>query len=158
MLNDVSLLVVEDDPSNMQLLVFTFNMYEAKASYAQSGLEAIAALSESHEYDIILTDIQMPRMDGYALFREIRTRPAWSNIPIIALTANVMPNDRKLMNETGFDGFIEKPIDIEGLPDKILEVIEHWKKTHSTHPGPPPETPQAVSYPPNSSATLSSTP
>ena len=86
---------------------------------APSAKDALSLL-ETGNPDLILMDINMPDMDGYALTSRIRTMPAHARIPIIAVTANVMRGDREKSLEAGCDGYIQKPIDIDALP-KLIE-------------------------------------
>lgn len=74
-------------------------------------------------YDLVLMDIQMPRMDGYTATREIRTLPNGrkANIPIVAMTANAFEEDRRKAFECGMNGHIVKPIDLKSIAD----VLDH---------------------------------
>ena len=76
------------------------------------------------KYDLIFMDIQMPKMDGYMITREIRTlkNNKKANIPIVAMTANAFEEDRKKAFDAGMDGHIAKPIDIEKLRAAILRM------------------------------------
>ena len=73
--------------------------------------------------DIILMDINMPDIDGYTLTAQMRTYPDLVNVPIIALTANVMKGDRERTLAVGCDGYIQKPIDIDLLPEQIERFL-----------------------------------
>jgi CheY-like chemotaxis protein len=72
--------------------------------------------------DLVLMDIMMPEMDGLTATREIRKKPEWKRLPIIALTAKAMPNDRQECLEAGADDYIAKPLDV----DKLLSLIKVW--------------------------------
>lgn len=86
---------------------------------ASNGKEALARLSENL-YDVILMDLQMPEMDGYEATRIIREKNAERRIPIIALTANHVKADLERCLETGMDGYLTKPFELEQL-DAILK-------------------------------------
>ena len=93
---------------------------------AEDGIEAVNIINESPEdqYDLVLMDIQMPRMDGYTATREIRTlaNNRKANIPIVAMTANAFEEDRKRVFECGMNGHIVKPVDMKEIA-KILDQI-----------------------------------
>ena len=118
MLEKGIILHVEDNPDNRNLVrrVLTaegFSVVEAEnATQAMKRLEGVRP-------DLILMDINMPDMDGYALTAKIKAMPTYSKIPIIAMTANVMRGDRERTLEAGCDGYIQKPIDIDVLSQQI---------------------------------------
>lgn len=76
-------------------------------------------------YDLVLMDIQMPRMDGYTATREIRTLPnsRKANIPIVAMTANAFEEDRRKAFECGMNGHIVKPIDLKSIADVLDHIL-----------------------------------
>ena len=92
---------------------------------AADGMEAVEIMSSEagNQYDLIFMDIQMPKMDGYTATREIRTLndSKKANIPIIAMTANVFAEDRKLALDLGMNGHISKPIDMK----KVRKVLHN---------------------------------
>lgn len=73
--------------------------------------------------DLILMDINMPDIDGYTLTHELKTKPGIENVPIVAITANVMKGDRERTLNAGCDGYIEKPIDVDRFVDQVKEFI-----------------------------------
>ena len=89
---------------------------------AKSGKEGIE-FSKEQDPDVVLMDINMPDMDGYTLTGKIKKMPGLEKIPVIALTANVMRGDREKSLEAGCDGYIEKPIDIDLLPEQIQRFL-----------------------------------
>lgn len=112
------ILVVEDDELNLKLVKILLQRegYEVKTS-----MNAEEALKEvlSNDFDLILMDIQLPKMDGLTLTKIIKENPMKKNIPIVALTAFAMRGDRERAINAGCDGYIEKPIDTQKF---ILEV------------------------------------
>jgi len=79
---------------------------------------------KDHIPDLILMDINMPDVDGYTLTNQMKGLPGFSNIPIVAITANVMKGDREKTMRAGCDGYIEKPIDV----DRFLDTIDNFLK------------------------------
>ena len=95
---------------------------------AENGSPSLAAGRNQLQPALILVDINMPDMDGYALTAILRTKPHLSKVPIIALTANVMRGDRERTFAAGCDGYIQKPIDIDQFYDLInryLKEVDH---------------------------------
>ena len=89
---------------------------------ATTGEDGVA-LASSRNPSLILMDIQLPGIDGVTALQRIRTDGATSRIPIVAMTASVMKEDRERFDKAGFDGFITKPIDVRRLPDQVREAI-----------------------------------
>jgi CheY-like chemotaxis protein/two-component sensor histidine kinase len=122
-----TLLVVEDDVRNIFALSSALEPKGAKVRIARNGKEALQALDRAaHEpdaaVDLVLMDIMMPEMDGLTAMREIRKRPEWKKLPIIALTAKAMPDDRALCLQAGANDYIAKPLDV----DKLVSLIKIW--------------------------------
>jgi len=92
---------------------------------AENGAEVLVLIAEKAP-DLILLDLQMPIMDGFAVVREMRTKPQYAGIPIIALTASAMLGDRERALQEGFTGYITKPIRLGALR---LELERHLMKT-----------------------------
>jgi len=116
------ILYVEDNMDNRNLIRRVLNSegYDmTEADTAAAALEKIKTVRP----DLILMDINMPDMDGYALTAEIRRAPGFASIPIVAVTANVMRGDRERSLEAGCDGYIQKPIDIDILSQQIERFI-----------------------------------
>jgi CheY-like chemotaxis protein len=83
-------------------------------------------MAQAQAYDIILMDMQMPVMDGLTATREIRRLLPEPRVPILAMTANVMQEDRKRCADAGMDDFVAKPID----PDELLDLLAEWIGRH----------------------------
>jgi two-component system cell cycle response regulator DivK len=114
----IKILYVEDNPDN-QILVQRVLLFEGfDIDFAQNAEEALE-LSENNTYDLILMDINLPDIDGYALTSILRKTTKFSKVPIIALTANVMKGDRERSLEAGCDGYIQKPVNVDDLPRQI---------------------------------------
>jgi two-component system cell cycle response regulator DivK len=119
----VSILYVEDDPLNRILIQRVLNAEGYEVTFAENATTALAHLAEK-DYSLILMDINLPDMDGYSLTTRLRQTPKYENTPIIALTANVMKGDRERSLESGCDGYIQKPIDVDALPDQIRVFLK----------------------------------
>jgi CheY-like chemotaxis protein/CHASE3 domain sensor protein len=120
-------LVVEDDVRNIFALSSVLEPKGATVEIARNGLEALAALARSLQLpakaiDMVLMDIMMPEMDGFTAMREIRKRPEWKKLPIIALTAKAMKNDQDKCLAAGANDYIAKPLDVE----KLLSLVRVW--------------------------------
>jgi two-component system, cell cycle response regulator DivK len=116
------ILYIEDNVDNRTLIrrILTAEGYEIKeAGDAREALEVLQTLQPG----LILMDINMPDVDGYTLTAQIRGMPGFESIPIVALTANVMRGDRERSLEAGCDGYIQKPIDIDLLPQQIERYL-----------------------------------
>lgn len=112
--SDQRVLLVEDQPLNRELARELLQATGLTVREAVSGREALEALSAELP-DIVLMDVQMPDMDGLTAVREIRARPQWRSLPVIAMTAHAMAGDRERFIEAGMDDYVSKPIDEEKL-------------------------------------------
>lgn len=117
-----TILYVEDNPDNRNLVRRVLNAEGYAVVEASQANHAIQKLTQE-KIDLILMDINMPDMDGYALTAKIRTMEKYANIPIVAVTANVMRGDREKSLEAGCDGYIQKPIDIDMLAHQIERFL-----------------------------------
>jgi CheY-like chemotaxis protein len=113
-------LVVDDDYRNALALWALLDRGHADVSVAQSGFEAIDILEHAPRTDLVLMDIMMPGMDGYATMEAIRTRERFRTLPIIAVTAKVTDNERRRCIAAGADDYVPKPIETALL----LSVME----------------------------------
>ena len=122
----VRLLLVEDVAINRELVKAVLAQFEIEIEVAEDGLAAIAAFQRGL-YDLVLMDVQMPVMDGLTATRRIRALPlpAAATTPIVAMTANVLPDQVARCVEAGMDGHLGKPMN----PGELLKVIAFW----STH-------------------------
>jgi CheY-like chemotaxis protein len=106
------ILVIEDNPTNLELMVYLLQSFGHTSLTAGGGEEGIKmALAERP--DLIICDIQMPDIDGYEVAQRLKCHPVLRTVPLIAVTALAMVGDRDKVLTTGFDGYIAKPIDPE---------------------------------------------
>ncbi len=117
------ILVVEDVELNQVIVREILKEYQASVSLAGNGREALEILQQSHNFDLILMDIQMPEMDGYEATQAIREDPGLAHLPIIAMTANAMKEDVDQCLAAGMNAHIAKPIDEKILVSRIIEVL-----------------------------------
>ena len=112
-------LLVEDNELNREIATAILEETGMTIDCAVDGIEAVNVINEAPEdrYDLILMDIQMPKMDGYTATKEIRTLPnnRKANIPIVAMTANAFEEDKRKAFETGMNGHIVKPVSMEAI-------------------------------------------
>jgi two-component system, cell cycle response regulator DivK len=106
------ILLIEDNEQNRYLLTFLLEQHGYQVVAAEDGALGIAA-AKAMLPSLILLDIQLPLMDGYAVARELRSISELRSVPIIAVTSYAMPGDREKALEAGCSGYIEKPIDPE---------------------------------------------
>lgn len=116
------ILVVEDDVRNIFAVTSIFEPKGAKIEIARNGREALELLERDPNVDLVLMDIMMPEMDGLEATREIRRRPELAKLPIIALTAKAMSDDRDSCLEAGANDYMAKPLDV----DRLLSLARVW--------------------------------
>jgi CheY-like chemotaxis protein len=116
-----SILVVEDDEASRMLLVYLLQAAGYRVRSAPDGQAGLRAAVE-HGPDLILSDLQMPVMNGYDLARSLHADPAWRRAPLVAVTAFSMPGDREKALEVGFQDHISKPID----PERFVGQVEAY--------------------------------
>jgi signal transduction histidine kinase/CheY-like chemotaxis protein/CHASE3 domain sensor protein len=116
------ILVVEDDVRNLFALANVLEPRGAIVDIARNGREALERLRTHPNIDLVLMDIMMPEMDGLEATREIRSDPRFARLPIIALTANAMIDDRMRCLAAGANDYIAKPLDV----DKLLSLARVW--------------------------------
>lgn len=116
------ILLVDDDARNMFALSSVLEHRNMRVVYAENGLEALDKLEKEPDIDLVLMDIMMPEMDGYEAMQRMRDNPSWSKIPIIALTAKAMMDDRIKCIESGASDYITKPVN----KDQLLSLIRVW--------------------------------
>ncbi|MFE2596737.1 HAMP domain-containing protein [Streptomyces sp. NPDC059396] len=117
-------LIVDDDIRNVFALTSVLEQHGLSVLYAENGREGIEVLEQHDDVTVVLMDIMMPEMDGYATTTAIRRMPQFAGLPIIALTAKAMKGDREKALESGASDYVTKPVD----PDHLLTVMEQWMR------------------------------
>ncbi|MEU6405733.1 HAMP domain-containing protein [Streptomyces sp. NPDC046985] len=117
-------LIVDDDIRNVFALTSVLEQYGLSVLYAENGREGVEVLEQHDDVAVVLMDIMMPEMDGYATTTAIRRMPQFAELPIVALTAKAMKGDREKALESGASDYVTKPVD----PDYLLGVMERWMR------------------------------
>jgi two-component system cell cycle response regulator DivK len=120
--NGATILYIEDNPDNRTLIRRVLQAEGYRFKEAATALEAIKSIQVQRP-DLILMDINLPGVDGYTLTAKLKAAPQFSQIPIVAMTANVMKGDRERTLQAGCDGYIQKPVDIDKLPEQIATFL-----------------------------------
>ncbi len=115
-------LIVDDDIRNVFALTSVLEQHGLSVLYAENGREGIEVLEQHDDVTVVLMDIMMPEMDGYATTTAIRRMPQFAGLPIIALTAKAMKGDREKAIDSGASDYVTKPVD----PDHLLSVMHQW--------------------------------
>jgi two-component system cell cycle response regulator DivK len=116
------ILIVEDNPRNMKLVRDVLQVKGHTTLEATTAEEGIPLAIERNP-ELILMDIQLPGMNGIDALHVLRGNPATAKIPVIAVTASVMQQDRKLITEAGFDGYVGKPISLTEFLDAVNAML-----------------------------------
>jgi CheY-like chemotaxis protein len=131
-----TVLVAEDNSVNCELLRELLEARGYNVIEAQDGQEALRMIEQAHP-DIVLLDIGMPVLDGFAVIRKIRENPALAALPVLAVTAYAMQGDRESVLNAGFDGYVSKPINARDLATDIERLLRIAEDRHA----PPPSSP-----------------
>ena len=121
-LNGKKVLIVDDDVRNIYSLTKSLEVFKMNIITAIDGKEALIALDENPDTDIVLLDMMMPNMDGYETAVQIRKNPLFKKMPVIAVTAKAMIGDREKCIEAGASDYITKPVDV----DQLLSLLRVW--------------------------------
>ena len=116
------ILIIEDNDKNLKLVrdLLRFNGFDTiEATNAEDGI----ALARERKPQLVLMDIQLPGMDGVSALQRLRQDSTTAAIPVVAVTASVMKEDRERFENAGFDGFITKPISVKAFPDQVRGYI-----------------------------------
>ncbi len=125
-----TILVVQNNTLNLELVrdvLLTAGMKVVGARTAHEGLKAALELIPS----VILLDIRLPEMDGFAVLAHLKAHPATASIPVVALTAQAMAGDREQVLAAGFSEYIPKPIDTRTLADRIRALLDPGRPRRS---------------------------
>jgi two-component system, cell cycle response regulator DivK len=112
------ILIVEDNAKNLELVRDLLSVTGYRTLEATSAAEGIA-LAAAHHPDVVLMDVRLPDEDGVVALRRLRAEPLLASLPVVALTAFAMPEDRERLLAAGFDGYLSKPIEIRAFLEQV---------------------------------------
>lgn len=115
------ILIVEDNPANLYLLNYLLTAHGHTTESAADGIDGLDRVRAVRP-DLVLCDLQMPRLDGYEVLRQIREDPSLAKVAVIAVTAYSMPGDRIRVTQAGFDGYLTKPFN----PETVVAQVEAY--------------------------------
>jgi len=118
----IKVLVVDDDFRNIFAMTALLERGHAEVTVAESGADALAALERMPDINLVLMDIMMPEMDGYAAIRTIRTLRRFQSLPILAVTGKVISGERQRCLDAGANDYVSKPVDSA----ELLEALRPW--------------------------------
>ncbi|WP_428849371.1 HAMP domain-containing protein [Streptomyces cucumeris] len=118
------ILIVDDDIRNVFALTHVLGRVGMSVKYAENGREGLEVLHRNPDVSLVLMDVMMPEMDGYETIRAIRSTPRLAELPIIALTAKAMPGDREKAIDSGANGYVPKPVDVDRLMSAIVDLLD----------------------------------
>ena len=121
------ILVVEDNMDNYELVRFVLERAGYDVFLAMNGRDGVAA-ARLQKPDLILTDLTMPEMDGWAAAEKLKADEITKSIPLYALSAHTLPSDRKRALEAGCDGYVSKPIHMAGFLDVVERALGRKKE------------------------------
>jgi len=125
------ILVVDDEMDNLKIFQATMEMlYNVTVETASSVEQAMTKLDNFHP-TLIVTDLSMPRVDGYGLLARLRERADTAALPVVALTAHAMSGDRERILAAGFDGYLSKPFDVTRLGPDLVACLTAFEAAHS---------------------------
>lgn len=156
-LDGTHLLLAEDNDINQQIAIELLESVGARVAVANNGWEAVEQLMaglDHDPFDLVLMDLQMPKMDGYQATRQIRADIRCRDIPIIAMTAHAMVEERQSCLDAGMNDHIAKPIE----PDALFHTLQYWLRLKIKPAAAPPEKPPVATPPDADEAALPNIP
>lgn len=112
------LLVIEDNPANLELMTYLLHAFGHETVTAGDGAQGLA-LAEAGGVDLIVCDVHLPKLDGYEVAKRLKAHPVLRRLPLVAVTALAMVGDRDKVLAAGFDGYIAKPLDPESFVSEV---------------------------------------
>ena len=122
-----TVLIVEDNEKNMKLVRDILQHQGHATLEAVTGRDGVA-MAVTRQPDLILMDIQLPDIDGIQALREIRAVPALDVVPVVAVSASVMPDEQHKIVSSGFDAFITKPINLKQFRETVQRFLAEGRK------------------------------
>ncbi len=118
------ILIVEDKPNSRELLRTVLEQQGYAVLEAGDGEQAIKIIREK-PLDLVLMDLQIPARNGYDVLKEIRSDPKLGGLPVVAVTANAMPEDQEKVMAAGFTGYISKPVALARLREEVNRLLNN---------------------------------
>ncbi len=125
-----TILIVEDSGLNRKLVETILRPHGYRLLIAVDGEEAVQLATQEHP-DLILMDMQLPKISGYQATQILKSKPETSDIPIVALTANAMEDQKEQAMAACCDGYITKPFDTRAFPDRVRQFLDRREGTES---------------------------
>ena len=116
------ILIVEDKPASRELLRTVLERQGYEVTEAEDGEDALVKVRD-YVPDLVLLDLQMPLRNGYDVLKEMRRDSRLVNVPVVAITANAMPEDREKVMAAGFNGYIPKPVALARLREEVSRIL-----------------------------------
>jgi two-component system cell cycle response regulator DivK len=126
-MNPARILVVEDNDKNLKLVRDVLSYAGFEVVEARTGEQGVA-LAEETAPDLVLMDLQLPGIDGVEALRRLRANPATSDVPVVAVTAFAMKEDRERTRRSGFDGYVAKPVSVRLLPEQVRSYLHRDRR------------------------------
>jgi CheY-like chemotaxis protein len=123
-------LLIDDNPPSLELMAYLLSAFGHTPLEARNGVDGLEVIRRERP-DLVLCDIDLPRLDGYALAGRAKADPEIRGIPLVAVTALAMVGDRERALRAGFDGYMAKPIE----PETFIQEIERFLLNHNSPPG-----------------------
>lgn len=117
------ILIVDDDPRNIFALKLTLKARGFQLESSTSAQEAIEMMKSHNDFSVVLMDMMMPEMDGYEAIKIIRNSEGVQDVPVIAVTAQAMPEDRQKCLDAGAQDYVSKPINVDVLLSSIEKIL-----------------------------------
>ncbi len=129
----IKVLIAEDNSVNRELLRELLELRGYAVLEACDGREAVQMI-EQVQPELLLLDIGMPAMDGFAVIRRIRENPRWAKLPVVAVTAYAMREDQQRILNSGFNGYLSKPIKASSLTQELERVLTRRNEPANSEP------------------------
>lgn len=126
------ILIIEDNLTNMELMIYLLNAFGYSTLTASDGEAGLERARREHP-DLIICDIQIPKMNGYEVAHQLKSHPVLRHIPLVAVTAYAMVDDRDKALAAGFDGYMTKPIDPETFIQQVEKFLPHNPGSNPGH-------------------------
>ena len=121
-----TVMIVEDNELNMKLFHDLLEAHGYNIVGTRNGIEALD-LARKHRPDLVLMDIQLPEVSGLEVTKWLKDDPELKHIPVVAVTAFAMREDRERASRAGFDGYLSKPISVRSLPSQVHEYLNNGR-------------------------------